>query len=91
MLGRLQDEKSKVEKLTDAAFSPFGPELTAAGRDFTGEAGMYQWYEKQSSVDGAEVVSVNLLTAIEREFLCKKFEAHGGGSLTFLSLLYAFQ
>jgi ureidoglycolate lyase len=79
-------KKVKVEKLTDAAFSPFGRVLTTAGRDFTGEAGMYRWYEKQSSVDGAEVVSVNLLTAIEREFLCKKFEAHARTTETILPL-----
>ncbi len=31
-------KKVKVEKLTEAAFSPFGRVLTTAGRDFTGEA-----------------------------------------------------
>ena len=66
----------KVEKLTEAAFAPFGALLTTEGRSFGGEAGMYKWYEKQASVDGAEIVSVNLLTAIERDFVCRKFESH---------------
>lgn len=79
-------KKVKVEKLTDEAFAPFGNVLTTEGREFGGEAGMYKWYEKQSSVDGAETVAINLLTAIEREFVCKKFEAHSRTSETILPL-----
>jgi len=69
-------KKVEVEKLTEAAFAPFGCVLTTDGREYTGEAGLFKWYEKQSCVEGAEVVAVNLLTAIERDFVCKKFEAH---------------
>jgi len=79
-------KKVKVEKLTDAAFAPFGCVLTTDGRDYVGEAGMFKWFEKQSCVDGAETVAVNLLTAIERDFVCKKFEAHARTTETILPL-----
>ncbi len=79
-------KKVKVEKLTAEAFAPFGDVLTTEGRDFTGEEGMYHWYEKQASVAGAEVVSINLLTAIERAFVCQKFESHARTTETILPL-----
>jgi ureidoglycolate lyase len=79
-------KKVKVEKLTDAAFAPFGSILTTEGRKFVGPEGMFQWYEKQSCVEGAESVSVNLLTAIERDFVCQKFEAHTRTTETLLPL-----
>ena len=78
--------KIKVEKLTEASFAPFGTVLTTEGREFGGEEGMYRWYEKQAEIDGAETVSINLLTAIEREFVCKKFEAHTRTTETILPL-----
>lgn len=79
-------KKIRVQKLTEAAFRPFGSVLTADGRPFGGEAGMYRWYEKQAAVDGAETVSVNLLTALERAFTCKRFEAHARTTETLLPL-----
>jgi ureidoglycolate lyase len=79
-------KKIKVEKLTDAGFAPFGSVLTTGGREYGGVEGMFRWYEKQSCVEGAEVVSVNLLTAIEREFVCRKFEAHTRTTETILPL-----
>ncbi len=78
--------KVKVEKLTDESFAPFGQVLTTEGREFGGEEGLFRWYEKQASVDGAESVSINLLTAIERDFICKKFEAHTRTTETLLPL-----
>ncbi len=79
-------KKVKVEKLTDAAFACFGCVLTTEGHEFTGEAGVYRWFEKQSSVDGACAVSINLLTAIERDFVCQKFESHSHTTETILPL-----
>lgn len=79
-------KKVKVEKLTDAAFAPFGRVITTEGREYGGEEGMFKWYEKQSCVVGAEEVAVNLLTVIEREFVCKKFEAHAHTTETILPL-----
>lgn len=76
----------QVEKLTDKAFAPFGEILTTEGRPFVGEEGIYRWYEKQASVESADVVSVNLLTAIERDFVCQKFEAHSRTTETILPL-----
>jgi len=80
-------KKVKIEKLTDAAFAPFGCVLTTDGREYGGEAGMFKWYEKQSCVEGADTVAVNLLTAIERDFVCKKFEAHARTTETLLPLI----
>ena len=79
-------KKVNVEKLTDAAFAAFGRVLTTEGSKYGGEAGVFKWYEKQSSVEGAEAVDVNLLTAIERDFVCKKFEAHERTTETILPL-----
>jgi ureidoglycolate lyase len=79
-------KKVKVEKLTPKAFAPFGDVLTTEGRDYGGEEGMYRWYEKQASVEEADVVAINLLTAIEREFVCQKFEAHSRTTETILPL-----
>lgn len=79
-------KKIKVEKLTDEAFTPFGSVLTTEGRQYGGEEGMYKWYEKQASVDNAEIVSINLLTAVERDFICRKFEAHSRTTETILPL-----
>jgi ureidoglycolate lyase len=78
--------KVKVEKLTSEAFAPFGDVLTTEGRDSGGEEGMYRWYEKQASVEGADIVAINLLTAIERDFVCQKFEAHTRTTETILPL-----
>ena len=69
-------KKIKVEQLTEKAFAPFGNVLTTEGQAYGGEEGVYKWYEKQASIDGAECVAVNLLTAVERDFVFKKFEAH---------------
>ncbi len=79
-------KKVKVEKLTDEAFAPFGSVLKTEGRRYGGQEGMFKWYEKQASVDGAEIVSINLLTAIEREYVCQKFEAHSRTTETILPL-----
>ncbi len=79
-------KKIKVEKITDETFAPFGSVLTTEGREYSGEEGIYKWYEKQASVDNAEIVSVNLLTTIERDFICKKFEAHSRTTETILPL-----
>jgi len=79
-------QKIKVEKLTPEAFAPFGEVLTTEGREFAGEEGMYRWYEKQASVEGAGTVSINLLTAIERDFVCQRFEMHTGTTETLLPL-----
>lgn len=78
--------KIKVQKLTDAAFAPFGTVITTNGRNFGGETGVFKWYEKQAAVDNAQTVSVNLLTALEREFLCKRFESHERTTETLLPL-----
>jgi len=79
-------QKVKVEKLTPESFAPFGDVLTTEGRDFAGEEGLYRWYEKQASVEGAGTVSINLLTAIERDFVCQRFEMHTGTAETLLPL-----
>ncbi len=79
-------KKIKVEKLTDASFAPFGTVITTEGRSYVGPEGMFRWYEKQASVDGANEVSVNLLTALERDFVCRKFEAHALTTETILPL-----
>ena len=41
-------KKIRVEKLTEASFAPFGSVITTEGRTYGGEAGMYNWYEKQA-------------------------------------------
>jgi len=69
-------KKIKVQMLTEESFAPFGQVIQTEGRAFGGEAGMYNWYEKQAQVDGADTVSVNLLTAIQREYVFQKFEHH---------------
>lgn len=79
-------KKIKVEKLTTESFAPFGNVLTTEERDFTGEAGMYEWYEKQAWVEGAQIVSINLQKVIEREFVCKRFESHTRTTETILPL-----
>lgn len=78
--------KIKVQMLTEEAFAPFGQVIQTEGRAYGGEAGMYNWYEKQAQVDGAETVSVNLLTAIQREYVFDKFEAHARTTETVLPL-----
>jgi ureidoglycolate lyase len=78
--------KIKVQNLTEKAFSPFGQVITTEGREYSGEPGVYRWYEKQAQVDGADTVSINLLTAAERDFVCKKFEAHSRTTETLLPL-----
>ena len=79
--------KIKVQMISEEAFAPFGQVITTEGRSFDGEAGMYRWYEKQAQVDGAEVVSINLLTAIQREYTFQKFESHSRTTETLLPLI----
>lgn len=79
-------KKIKVELLTPEAFAPFGKVITTEGRTHGGEAGMYDWYADQATVDNAESVSVNLLTAIQREYVFQKFEAHDRTTETVLPL-----
>lgn len=79
-------KRIRVEKLTEESFSPFGKVITTVGRNYEGEDGVYRWYEKQAIVKGAEAVSINLLAVIEREFVCKKFEAHYQTTETILPL-----
>lgn len=76
----------KVEKLTEDSFAAFGDILSTEGRDYSGEEGVFKWYEKQSSVTNSKSVSVNLLTVIEREMICQKFEAHKLTTETILPL-----
>lgn len=78
-------KKIKVQMLSKEAFAPFGNVIEAVG-EHGGEAGMYNWYEKQAQVDGAETVSINLLTAIQREYVFGKFEAHARTTETVLPL-----
>jgi len=78
--------KIKVEKLTEESFALFGNILTTEGRDYLGEEGVYKWYENQSSVMNSEVVSINLLTALERDFVCQRFESHKLTTETILPL-----
>lgn len=78
--------KVSVQMLTQEAFAPFGTVLETEGREYGGEAGMYRWYEKQAEVNGAETVSINLLTAIQREYRFQKFEAHARTTETILPL-----
>ena len=79
-------KKIKVNMLTEEAFAPFGKVLTVEGRPHGGEDGMYRWYAKQSSVENAECVSVNLLTALQREYVFRKFESHERTTETVLPL-----
>jgi len=79
-------KKIRVEKLTEEAFAPFGSVLEIEGREFEGEEGMFEWYEKQASVKNAKEVSINLLKAIERDFVCQKFEFHLNTTETILPL-----
>ncbi len=78
--------KVKVQMLTEEAFAPFGKVITTEGRTHGGEAGMYDWYAEQATVENAECVSVNLLTAIQREYVFNKFEAHARTTETVLPL-----
>jgi len=79
-------KKIKVQMLTEENFAPFGQVIQTEGHTPGGEAGMYNWYEKQAQVDGAETVSINLLTAIQREYVFDKFEAHARTTETVLPL-----
>ena len=79
-------KRIRIEPLDREAFLPFGSVLETEDRPFTGEAGMYRWYEKQAQVDGAESVSINLLTALVRPYVCRRFEAHARTSETLLPL-----
>ena len=79
-------KKVRVQMVTQENFAPFGQVLETENRPYGGEAGMYNWYEKQAAVAGAEVVSVNLLTAIHREYVFDKFEAHSRTTETVLPL-----
>lgn len=78
--------KVKVQMLTEEAFAPFGKVITTEGRTHGGEAGMYDWYAEQATVENADCVSVNLLTAIQREYVFDKFEAHARTTETVLPL-----
>lgn len=79
-------KKVRVQMATQENFAPFGQVLETENRPYGGEAGMYNWYEKQAAVEGAEVVSVNFLTAIQREYVFDKFEAHSRTTETVLPL-----
>lgn len=79
-------KKIKVQMLTKEAFAPFGDVLETEGHEPGGEAGMYKWYEKLAAVDGAETVSINFLTAIQRDYAFQKFEAHDRTTETVLPL-----
>lgn len=79
-------KKVKVQMVTQENFAPFGQVLETENRPYGGEAGMYNWYEKQAAVEGAKVVSVNLLTAVQREYVFDKFEAHSRTTETVLPL-----
>lgn len=79
-------QKVLVQQLTEAAFAPFGSVITTAGRPCGGEEGVFRWYEKQAAVEGAECVSVNLLTAVQRAYAFDKFEAHARTTETLLPL-----
>ena len=59
-------KKANVQMLTPETFAPFGIVLETEGREYGGEAGLYRWYERQAEVNGAETVSINLLTAVQR-------------------------
>lgn len=75
-----------VLQLTEDTFSPFGSILETQGRPYCGEAGVYQWYEKQAQVDNAKIVSINLLVTHMRPYVCEKFEAHDRTTETILPL-----
>ena len=79
-------KKIPVQMVTQENFVSFGQVLETENRPYGGEAGMYNWYEKQAAVQGAEVVSINLLTAIQREYVFDKFEAHSHTTETVLPL-----
>ena len=78
--------KVKVQKLTESAFAPYGDVLGTEGKIPGGEQGLYNWYEKLACVTGADSVSINLLTAMEREFICRRFEMHQRTTETVLPL-----
>ena len=69
-------QKVKVQMLTPEAFAPFGQVIDTENRPYGGEEGMYRWYAQQACVENAACVSVNLLTALQREYAFDKFEAH---------------
>lgn len=79
-------KKANVQMLTPETFAPFGIVLETEGREYGGEAGLYRWYERQAEVNGAETVSINLLTAVQREYSFQKFEAHTRTTETVLPL-----
>ncbi|HWR23527.1 MAG TPA: ureidoglycolate lyase [Feifaniaceae bacterium] len=79
-------KKLKVQKLTEEAFRPFGSVITTKGRTYGGQEGVFRWYEKQGAVEGAQDVSVNLLTAVARAFTFGRFEAHARTTETLLPL-----
>ncbi|MCE5189397.1 MAG: ureidoglycolate lyase [Eubacteriales bacterium] len=79
-------KKIEVFELSEEAFSPFGSILQTEGRAFCGETGVYQWYEKQAQVDGAETVSINLLVTHMRPYVGERFEAHERTTETILPL-----
>jgi ureidoglycolate hydrolase len=79
-------KKIKVQSLSEPAFASFGTVIETENRPFCGEDGIYRWYEKQAQIDGAETVSINLLTANKRPFATKRFEAHARTTETLLPL-----
>lgn len=79
-------KKVKVQMLSEEAFAPFGTVLGTEGRPYGGEEGMYRWYEKQAAVENAQTVSVNLLTAVQRDYVFSKFERHARTTETILPL-----
>ena len=79
-------ERIVVEKLTEESFAPFGKVITIQGRTYGGEEGLYRWYAQQAVVDDAAQVSVNLLTAISKRYVFRRFEAHARTTETLLPL-----
>ena len=68
-------KKVRVQMATQENFAPFGQVLETENRPYGGEAGMYNWYEKQAAVEGAEVVSV---IAQPRIMLVRRLPAASG-------------
>lgn len=79
-------KRIQVQRLTEEAFKPFGSVITTKGRPYGGQEGVYLWYEKQAAIENAQTVSVNLLTAVARDFLFDRFEAHARTTETILPL-----
>ena len=64
----------KVQKLTEAAFAPFGKVLTSEGLTPGGNPASHLWFPQVVVID--DPTSVNLMTVKEHPFVIKDFEAH---------------